>query len=570
MNSTGKLFSRAYLPVIAFFFLAAFTVFTFFYAHRLELANAEIRFQQASADRAAAVQRQFELSIAAVDVVGTFFDTRPGVSEQEFQRFVGPILARNPALSGLSYAPLVDASVRDEFEAQSAAAHPGFLITERLRQGEMVAAANRPSYTPVRYIVPLAGNEAALGFDLASDSARSLALTAARRANAVRATGPVILVQETDAALSFLLARPVYSVSQGLTTTTAGDAVHLGYITAVVRSGRLLQSALLQLQPAGVDFEIYDISARQQPVFLVAHQSRTRNISGNSNDTSSPAYMTSTEFQLAGRRYRIELSSVPQAFVAHIGLANWGLLLVGLAFALAIAVLLGITRASELQQQKSADALRTLSQRLINVQENERARLSHEIHDEIGQAITAVKLNLHALGDATKDHAKQNILDDSNNVLDRILHQVRDISLDLRPPMLDDLGLDAALGWYLKRQVARASLQLNYTFDKNIGRLPKSLETSVFRIVQEATTNVIRHAEADSITVSVAMAGQDLEVSIADDGQGLLAATGLQDDSNLLRGLRQRTSLSGGTLVIDSAPGGGTKLVGRFPLANPS
>lgn len=566
MNKSKFFSRRKYLPALAFLVLAVFTALTFLNIYKLERANVEIRFLQAAADRVAAVQQQFELSIAALDNVGTFFDTRAGVTESEFQRFVDPILNRNPMLTGIGYAPLIRADRRAAFEAETAIIRPGFRITDRQTQGRMVAAAERQSYTPVRYLVPLASNEAAFGFDLSSDANRKRALTEAARFNEVRATAPIILVQETGTTLSFLLGRPLYLKGNFLDTVAEREAALTGYVTAVVRSSSMVDSALAQLQPAGIDFRIYDITETRKPTLLAEHLSRMRGVGDAGQLSENPDWLKSTEFKLAGRLFRVELASVPPAFETRAGPADWGLLLVGLAFSLAVAVLLRTIQASETKQQQSADALRVLSQRLINVQEHERASLAREIHDEIGQAITAVKLNLHALGDARDRDSRRHMLEDSNSILDRILHQVRNITLDLRPPMLDDLGLDATLAWYLNRQVSRTDLELSYAFDPTIGRLPKNLETSAFRFVQEAATNVIRHAEASVIFVSLNKQQETLQIVIEDDGIGLASQTNDKRHANSLRGLRQRVALAGGTLTIKTAPGKGIQLEVKFPL----
>lgn len=549
---------------MVFALLAAFTILTFLYITRLARANAEIRFLQAASDRVAAVQRQFEFSIAAVDDVGTLFDTRPGVTEAEFQRFVDPILKRNPALTALGYAPLIHAAERAEFERESAVDYPAFQITERLVQGEMVRAADRQIYAPLRYLVPIAGNEAAFGFDLMSDAMRNRAMTAARDLDEVRATAPVVLVQERSVGLSLLLARPIYRPGRPLNSAAEREIALSGWVSAVVRTGPMIQSALAPLQPSGVDFSIYDVSDWQEPAFLVEHLSRKRGTAGERQPSTRPEWFKSAGFEMAGRSYRVELSSAPTEFHARAGPAGWGLLLAGLAFSLAMAALVKTIQSSEIQQQRSSDALRVLSHRLINVQEHERARLAREIHDEIGQAITAVKLNLHALDSAGDVDSRRNILNDSNSILDRVLNQVRDITLDLRPPMLDDIGLNATLAWYLKRQVARSQLKLTYTFDEHVGRLPGNLETSVFRIVQEATTNVLRHAHASALNVAVKKNHEELEIVIADDGVGLIAEARDASHAGSLRGLRQRVGLAGGSLSIDSAPGQGTRLVVRF------
>ncbi len=552
MKPPHKIVSGASLPALIFSSLAAFTVLTFFYVVELEEGKTRLQFQQAASNRVAVVERQYQLSIAAVDLVGTLFDTRPDVTESEFERFVYPILERNPALSGLSYAPIVELPERQEFETLAAEQHPGFRITERHQQGEMIAALPRQRFTPVRYLVPLQGNEAALGFDLASDPLRKRALDSAMRANRVRATDPIILVQETAGSMSFLLMRPVFEDSGTARPDGPGSNTLTGYVTAVVRSAHLIANAVQTLQPAGIHFSIHDITSPSDPAFLVAHQSRT--MKGNMLPAIFQADLGgSEEFSAAGRRYRVDLSPADGYFVPRIGPAAWGLLISGFAFSLALAALVKLIQASEQRQQQSARELAGLSDQLINVQEEERARLAREIHEDIGQSISAVKMNLHTLRQAAPGTAQTSALEKSDKIMDEILGHIRDISLELRPPMLDDLGLDATLNWYVQREARRASIAVEYHFDAGVGSLPSSLATTVFRYVEEALGGLIRRWLAERVRISVAVQDGALNVSISANRS--LSADGADNRFAALRSLGQRVQLAGGEfrLVGDSA-----------------
>ena len=152
----------------------------------------------------------------------------------------------------------------------------------------------------------------------------------------------------------------------------------------------------------------------------------------------------------------------------------------------------------------------------------------------------------------------------------RIVRQVRAISLDLRPSMLDDLGLESALRWYLGRQAERAGLTTEFTADLIDVQLPPEVGTACFRVVQEALTNVVRHARARHVRVELRRRGATLRLNISDDGVGFdpreAQARSAHGASLGLVGMQERVLLAGGELIIEAAPGRGTTIRAHFPL----
>jgi signal transduction histidine kinase len=215
--------------------------------------------------------------------------------------------------------------------------------------------------------------------------------------------------------------------------------------------------------------------------------------------------------------------------------------------------------------------LQALSARLLEVQEEERRHLSRELHDEIGQALTALKINLQMIKRQVGPVPATSRLDDSLGVVDRILQGVRRMSLDLRPSLLDDLGLAPAVRWYVTSQAERAALDAEVTIDGVEGAdVPGPLATTCFRIVQEALTNALRHASPTRLTVTLRREEAGLRLAVRDDGVGF-DVTGarrraLAGASMGLLGLTERAELAGGRAVIESAPGQGTTVTVWLPL----
>ncbi len=214
--------------------------------------------------------------------------------------------------------------------------------------------------------------------------------------------------------------------------------------------------------------------------------------------------------------------------------------------------------------------LQGLSHRLVQVQETERRQIARELHDEIGQSLTATEINLQAALQAPGAAALERRLEDSIHAVERVLEQVHDLSLNLRPSMLDDLGLIPALRWYTQRQAALTDLQAKFQAECSEERLDPFIETECFRIAQEALTNVVRHSEARSVSVELSEKEGHLHLSVRDDGEGfevsVLRERAVNGASLGLLSMEERATLAGGGIEYRSAPGKGTEVHAWFPL----
>jgi len=216
--------------------------------------------------------------------------------------------------------------------------------------------------------------------------------------------------------------------------------------------------------------------------------------------------------------------------------------------------------------------LQALSRRLVEVQETERRRLARELHDEIGQALTVIEMNVQALLASPGTDALAPRLKQSLEVVERVQEQVHDLSLNLRPSMLDDLGLEPALRWCTERQAALAGLQAEVRADPLEQRLDPMIETECFRVAQEALTNVVKHARARTVTVELTKNDEEgqLHLSVRDDGVGFdvanLREQAVRGASLGLLSMEERATLAGGGLKCDSIPGQGTEVHAWFPL----
>jgi signal transduction histidine kinase len=217
--------------------------------------------------------------------------------------------------------------------------------------------------------------------------------------------------------------------------------------------------------------------------------------------------------------------------------------------------------------QKARDRLENHSLQLVQVQEAERRRIARELHDEIGQSLTALRLSLE-MCEQLPPEASAARLRDARRRVDELVGRVRELSLNLRPAMLDDLGLLPALLWHFDRYTAQTGIAVVFKHSGLEGRrFASELETAAYRITQEALTNVARHARVREATVRLWTQSGSLCVQIEDHGTGFDPKAVLRaGHSSGLSGMRERASLLGGRLVLDSIPGVGTHLTVEFPL----
>lgn len=221
---------------------------------------------------------------------------------------------------------------------------------------------------------------------------------------------------------------------------------------------------------------------------------------------------------------------------------------------------------SEIQRTRAAEArLQVLSRRLVQVQEEERRNLARELHDEIGQLLTGFKLKLEAVASRAPAEVSGQLggmLADARELIGR----TRDLSLDLRPSMLDDLGLEPAVLWHVERFGRQSGLKISVVVDVD-RRFPGELEIAAYRIMQESLTNAARHSGSPDATVHIFSDERALTVSVSDTGHGFDPAAPMSDStSSGLTGMSERAAALGGRLMVTAAPGQGTTITAVFPL----
>jgi len=278
----------------------------------------------------------------------------------------------------------------------------------------------------------------------------------------------------------------------------------------------------------------------------------------------------------AGKRDKYEIEA---RYIKKDGQVMWGLLTVSLVKNMdglpeyAVGMVEDITerKRAEEELQRSFHQLRALAARLQNVREEERQEVAREIHDQLGQALTAIKIDLSSLVRELPAKLEQPTKRASSifKLVDETIQAVRRISSELRPGILDDLGLVATIEWAGEEFEARTGTKCRLDLPREDIAIDPERATAIFRIFQETLTNVARHAEASEVKVRLAKEGGDLTLEVRDNGKGLAEERLSSGRSLGILGMRERALLLGGELAIRGAPGKGTTVRVRIPQMTP-
>ncbi len=215
--------------------------------------------------------------------------------------------------------------------------------------------------------------------------------------------------------------------------------------------------------------------------------------------------------------------------------------------------------------------LQALSERIITAQEEERKRIARSLHDDTSQTVSTLLLQLERLESELPEDREdlQRRLADARRLVSNMLEDLRKNIWDLRPSILDDLGLIPAIRWYARMRLQEIGIQLNFELGENI-RLEPYLETMLFRITQEAVTNILHHAEAKTVTIRLKWEDDRLCLEVEDDGRGFdverTAGEAVTRKQLGLLGIQERVSIVGGQAMVESSPGHGARLLVSVPL----
>jgi signal transduction histidine kinase len=357
-------------------------------------------------------------------------------------------------------------------------------------------------------------------------------------------------------------------------TYTALDELMRAYVPVSNSKAEREQFAQLRVEVDGYRSSMLDVLASDRNQWLA----EARNVlSRRVTPRRDVIIRVSEGVQTVNRAGYVEQQSEIAGVYQTVQRDLWQLLGLALAIGIAVAVL-AVVYAGRLEQQlrrqmardeELAHDLQELSAKLVTAQEQERRHIARELHDEIGQALTAIKVELAYAGRSIDGGAESSqALHTAKAITDSALHQVRDLSYLLHPAALDEFGLVSAIESHIKSFGRRHEIAAELVHEGMDSRLAPETEAAAYRIVQEALNNVAKHARATECRVHLTRTPDMLRITIEDNGTGFDPSTGRSPDRRGLGivGIRERAAHLKGSVVIDTAPGRGTRLVVELPV----
>jgi signal transduction histidine kinase len=353
-------------------------------------------FRAAAIDRVLMVQREIEQNLGVVQDIGSFFDASEWVGRREFRKFVGPALKRHSSIAALQWIPRITGEERASFEEEARRSFPRFSINETSQAGDLVSAEQRPVHFPVLYVQPYPLNKELLGLDLASDPVILDALQQTRVAGQVRVSSRIPLQQEGRNEYGFVARQPVYNRVDTDETEAEGEEEDValdtlekqqlqlrGFAAGIFRIGAIVESALQNLSPSGIDVIIYDVSGEDERHYLYRHSSRKRSADTGQRNPGDGESRENREFiqtiSITDRRWEVLCTPIPGYFQPD-PWSGWVILAGGLSFTALLTIYLS-TLVGRTAKVKYLVTRRTM----------QLAELNEELINEINERLNAEK-----------------------------------------------------------------------------------------------------------------------------------------------------------------------------------
>jgi signal transduction histidine kinase len=461
-------------------------------------------------------------------------------------------------------------------------------------QFEIRPGGERAEYYVIAYVEPMAGFEFAFGRDLAAnlDAADPQhlvrALHSARDSGILTASGVPIRIKSRGREYTGLAMRlAVYRSGEPVDTVAQRRAAYLGSVGAGFNIEDLMRGVVRGPSMKYMRLQVNDVRAAADdsgPTGLPEPRMLfdTDALMDNQSPPDADRFEHVLPIEVGGRIWEVRFTALKQAVVGSLDNAlpplvlGAGLLMSFLLFGMFYSVASSRSRAVAMANvmtedlRNSTEQLQALSRRHVDVQESERRRFSRELHDQVGQNLTALSISLDILKSQLPrgNEGLHSRLEDAGALLESTAATIENVMGELRPPMLDDYGLLPALQWYANDFVRRTGIEVTVRGSETGTRLAQSTEIALFRIVQEALNNVAKHAHASKVTIGLEHAGAHVVMTITDDGVGYGAATSSTARRRSGLGMvtmRERTQAVGGQFEIGPATDGGTRISVRVP-----
>jgi signal transduction histidine kinase len=573
---------------------ASFFLFTFFQNSVEDVAR--LRFEREANDVNANMDGRLRSYGDVLHALRALFAADDPVDRLRFHRFVESLDLKNryPGFISLNYAAYVRAGDRQRFE--QAVRRDTSLDPKGYPQFAIKPDGERPEHFVIVYLEPMAGYEFALGLDLGWNPAAdrpekvAAALRAGRDTGKLLSSAQPLRVKKAKETIYLAMRLAVYGKGVPLDTVDDRRAAYLGSVGAGFDVENLMRGVLSEDMLKYVHVRLYDIGAAAGYPDAGSPNGDKRLLFDSGRPAQHPAPATDATFvhvvptEIAGRMWELHYSAPKSAVMSDTdrllpssvfaaGVMS-SLLLFGVLYSLAHSRSQAVKIAGEMTRdlRHSTEQLQAVSRRLVDAQESERRQFSRELHDRVGQNLTALSISLDILKsqlDGNGSTALRSRLDDAAALLDSTAGAIENVMSELRPPMLDDYGLLPALQWYANEFSGRTGIEVTVAGDEKMKRLPQTSEIALFRIVQEALNNVAKHGRAKHAHISLERSNSYFLMAVSDDGIGLAASTpaGKRRQGLGMMTMRERTQAIGGHFEIGSASvrGDGTRVVVSIP-----
>ena len=594
--------------ILAFGLIVSFALFSWVYSQ--EQHNEHLAFERRAQFRVAMVKQGVTDAVEALRVVNQLFATNGIVNREQFHSFTQPLQSRYPYIEAFGFHRLVSQQQRSAFEEHIQMQSPGFTIDDMV-DGKRVTAPVKPRYRVVEYIEPLEGNEAVFILDASSLPYQDDAIRRAADTGLPSATGLFRFFKATGEKRGFHIMMAVYKNGAVPRDVVARRLAVIGYTVAMLRADDLFEKILASSEKvanAGLNVSVYAADSADDSKRVYGPLNVAANNAGELHTISHmiwhlglPEQPFFYNIDIAGTNWLMLISAVPTPFFsAHAG--SLFSVLLGLLATIAATVYLqsSALRTQRVQQlvAQRTDELKQVNQLLINdikarkraeedlqdsrstlrkmvdhqesIKEDERKRIAREIHDDLGGVLTGIKANVSVSIDRAvrSGHVADPLLVEAADQIDTAIETVRRVISDLRPSVLDHLGVWAALEWHAGQIEERTGLQCVCTISESAAMINLDAErsTMLFRVVQEALTNVVRHAGASQVKIGILRHKNAIIVDIRDDGKGIDAQQLLNGEAWGILGMHERTRHFGGELKVSGISGKGTAVLLRLPL----
>lgn len=605
-RTTRRAFRSTVLPwlVLAIGVPASFALYTLIQDSVENLAR--LRFERQANDVNANIEGRLRSYGDVLHALRALFASEDPVDRLRFHGFVESLdlKHRYPGFISLNYAAYVPARDKQRFE--EAARRDTSLDPRGYPQFAITPPGERPEHFVIVYLEPMAGYEFALGLDLGANPAAedpekvAAALRSGRDSGRLLSSAQPLRVKRAKETIYLAMRLAVYRKGMPVDTVEQRRTAYLGSVGAGFDVENLMRGVLnedmlrymrirLYVVRSAVDERNSDSSEGKRLLFD-SDQLTNRSLAGSAIDASSSAFVHVLPAEIASRVWEFQYSAQKNAIISDTdrllppsvlagGLLT-SLLVFGVLYSLASsrrraeAIANEITkdlRESERELRASTEQLQALSRRLVDVQESERRQFSRELHDRVGQNLTALSISVDILKTQLSGNGNEAVrtrLNDAATLLESTAGSIENVMSDLRPPMLDDYGLLPALQWYASEFTRRTGIEASVDGDEGMARPPQASEIALFRIAQEALNNVAKHAHATQVHVTLEQIGTELTMSVSDDGVGV--DSGPTPGSRRRPGLgmvtmRERTQAVGGRFEVGTVSGHGTRIMVRVP-----